>query len=191
MEYVESQKVSVEFRMDSVPSQIQSEQAGHPVYVEKPFITIMIPGSTNQIIDTIADEIYQRRFPEQWARFKAGHMGDSVNGWRLDSWPAVNTAQVKTMQYMGVHTVEQLADLSDTSCQSIGMGTMELRTKAKAALAAAKGGADTERLAAEGARRDAEMADLKELLRIQSEQIATLTAARKPGRPAKADAVTE
>lgn len=178
MEYVESQKVHVEFRMDSVPSQIQSEQAGHPVFVEKPFITISIPGSTNTVIDTIADEAYQKRFPEQWARFKAGNSDAVVNGWRLESWPAVNTAQVKTLKHMGVFTVEQLAGMSDTACQQIGMGTMELRVKANAALLAAAGGAEAERSAAEGARRDAEMADLRA-------ELAELRAARKPGRPAK------
>jgi hypothetical protein len=154
------------------------------VFVEKPFITISIPGSTNTVIDTIADEAYQRRFPEQWARFKAGNAESVVNGWRLDSWPAVNTAQVKTLKYSGVFTVEQLAGLSDTACQNLGMGTMELRVKANAALLAAAGGAETERLAAESARRDAEMADLRA-------ELAELRAARKPGRPAKVTELTE
>lgn len=184
MEYVESQKVHVEFRMDSVPSQFQSEQAGHPVYVEKPFITISVPGSTNTVIDTIADEAYQRRFPEQWARFKAGHTDAVVNGWRLESWPAVNSAQVKTLKHVGVFTVEMLAGMSDIACQQIGMGTMELRVKAHAALRAAAGGAEAERQAAESARRDAEMADLRA-------ELAELRAARKPGRPAKTEALAE
>lgn len=182
MEYVESQKVSVEFRMDSVQSQIQSEQAGHPVFVEKPFVTVVIPGSGNTIIDTIADEIYQKRFPEQWARFQSGLKGASVSGWRLESWPAVNTAQVKTLQYMGVHTVEQLADLSDTACQSVGMGTLELRVKAKAAIEAARGGADVERLAAENKRRDDEMESLRAQI---AEMRAQTQEPRRPGRPPK------
>lgn len=184
MEYVESQKVHVEFRMDSVPSQIQSEQAGHPIFIEKPFIIISIPGSTNTVIDTIADEAYQRRFPEQWARFKAGITDSVINGWRLESWPAVNTAQVKTLKHMGVFTVEMLAGMSDTACQQVGMGTAELRIKAIAALKAAAGGAEAERTAAESARLDAEMADLRA-------ELAELQAARKPGRPAKVAETTE
>jgi hypothetical protein len=188
MEYVADQKVHVEFRMDSVHSQFQSDAAGHPVFVEKPFIMITTPGSQNSVIDTIADEHYQRRFPEQWARFKNGQSEGAVNGWRLESWPAVNTAQVKTLKYSSVFTVEQLAGLSDTACQNLGMGTMELRTKAKAALLAAAGGADAERAATESARRDSEMQDMRELLRQQSEQIAALTAPKRgPGRPAKAE----
>jgi len=182
MEYVESQKVSVEFRMDSVLSQFQSDQQGHPVYVEKPFITVVIPGSGNTIIDTVADEMYQKRFPEQWARFKAGQETDAITGWRLESWPQVNTAQVKTLKYMGVHTVEQLADLSDSACQSLGMGTMELRVKAKAALNAARSGADTERLAAESSRMAEEMAAMRA-------ELADLRAAKEEaprrGRPPK------
>jgi len=183
MEYVPSQGVHVEFRMDSVQSLFQSEAAGHPVFVEKPFIRITIPGQPNTEIDTIADAEYQRRFPEQWARFKAGNTSEVINGWRLESWPAVNTAQVKTLKHMGVHTVEMLADMSDAACQNVGMGTMELRTKAKAALAAAAGGADAERIAAENKRRDEEMAALRA-------EIADLRAAKsKPGpRPREAAA---
>lgn len=188
MEYVESQKVHVEFRMDSVPSQIESDRAGHPVFVEKPFITISIPGSTNTVIDTIADEAYQKRFPEQWARFRAGNADHVVNGWRLDNWPAVNTAQVKTFKYSGVFTVEQLAGLSDTACQALGMGTTELRVKANAALLAASGGAEAERMAAENARRDAEMEDMRAQL---ADLLAEKAAIRKPGRPAKVAETTE
>ncbi|MDQ0084583.1 hypothetical protein J2W35_004952 [Variovorax boronicumulans] len=188
MEYVESQKVFVEFRMDSVPSQYQSEAAGHPVFVEKPFIVITIPGQPNTVIDTVADVEYQRRFPEQWARFKAGNVSEVVNGWRLESWPAVNTAQVKTLKHMGIHTVEMLADMSDAACQNVGMGTMELRTKAKAAAAAAAGGAQAEQYAAENKRLRDEMDALRT-------QVATMVASqgaageapasRRPGRPAR------
>lgn len=164
MEYVPAQKVFVEFRMDSVPSQFQSEAAGHPVFVEKPFIMITIPGQPNTVIDTVADLEYQHRFPEQWARFKAGNVAEVINGWRLESWPAVNTAQVKTLKHMGVHTVEMLADMSDAACQNVGMGTMELRTKARAAVDAAAGGAQAEQYAAENKRLRDEMETLKALV---------------------------
>ncbi|MFL9670444.1 hypothetical protein WIX39_026175 [Variovorax sp. AB1(2024)] len=187
MEYVESQKVHVEFRMDSVSSQYQSEAAGHPVYVEKPFITIAIPGQPNTIIDTVADIGYQQRFPEQWARFKAGNVDEVVNGWRLESWPAVNTAQVKTLKHMGVHTVEMLADMSDAACQNVGMGTMELRTKAKAAVAAAAGGAQAEQYAAENKRLRDEMDALREQVAKMSaaQEAGDEPAPRRPGRPAR------
>lgn len=186
LEYVPSEKVHVEFRMDSVQSQIESDRLGHPAFVEKPFITISVPGSQLCVIDTAVDETHKNRFPVQWARFQAGASSADMTGWQLESWPAVNTAQVKTLKHLGVYTVEQLAGLSDQSCQNVGMGTMELRVKAKAALAAASSNADTERMAAEGARRDAEMADLKQLLREQASQIAALTP-KKPGRPPKVE----
>lgn len=184
MEYVESEKVSVEFYMDSVPSMVQSEAQGHPVFVEKPFVRVIIPGSANTIIETIADEMYQKRFPIQWAKFKAGQSAEGIVGWKLETWPAVNTAQVKTLKYMGVHTVEQLADLSDTTCQSVGMGTIELRTKAKAAITAARNGAQGEQQAIENQRLNDELESLKA-------QFAALAAAKEEparrGRPPKAE----
>jgi hypothetical protein len=189
MEYVESQKVFVEFRMDSVPSQYQSEAAGHPVFVEKPFIVITIPGQPNTVIDTVADVEYQRRFPEQWARFKAGNVSEVINGWRLESWPAVNTAQVKTLKHMGVHTVEMLADMSDAACQNVGMGTMELRTKAKAAVATAAGGAQAEQYAAENKRLRDEMDTLRALVATMTvPKDAAAEAAQEAGPAAEAPA---
>lgn len=181
MEYVESAKLNVEFYMDSVPSEIQSQQAGHPVYVELPFIRIVIPGSQNTIIETKVDETHQKRFPDLWRRFLAGQTGEGIKGWRLEQWPQVNTAQVKTLKYMNVHTVEALADLSDGAAQSVGMGVMELRTRAKAALKAAAGNAQTEAQASENARLQNEIDALKAQL------MATAEPKRGPGRPPKAE----
>ncbi len=181
MEYVESAKLNVEFYMDSVPSEFQSNQAGHPVFVEMPFIRIMIPGSQNTIIETRADETHQKRFPDLWRRFQQGQSGEGITGWKLEEWPQVNTAQVKTLKYMNVHTVEMLAGLSDTAAQSVGMGVTELRAKAKAALAAAAGSAETEAQAATTKRLEDEIAALRAQLNASSEP------ARGPGRPRKAE----
>lgn len=184
MEYVPSEKVNVEFYMDSVPSAFQSEKAGHPVYVEMPFIRIVIPGSQNTIIETKVDETHKRRFPEQWRRFQADQSTEGVTGWRLEQWPQVNTAQVKNLKYMNVHTVEALAGLSDSAAQSIGMGVMELRTKAKAALAAAAGNANNEAQAAELEQLRNDMAALRAQM---SAQTADTQVKRGPGRPPKAE----
>ncbi len=181
MEFVPDQGVNVEFYRDSVESQYQSLQAGHPVYVEKPFIRIAIPGSQNTIIETRADETHQKRFPDLWRRFQQGQSGEGITGWKLEEWPQVNTAQVKTLKYMNVHTVEMLAGLSDTAAQSVGMGVTELRAKAKAALAAAAGTAGIEAQAVTTKRLEDEIAALRAQLS------ASVEPARGPGRPRKAE----
>lgn len=161
MEFVPDQGVNVEFYRDSVESQYQSLQAGHPVYVEKPFIRIAIPGSQNTLIEVPVEENHMKRFPVQWAKFQAGNTTEELAGWKLEAWPAVNTAQVKTLKYMGIHTVEQLAQISDSAAQAVGMGAMELRARARAAVKAAEGNSAVEAQAAENQRLREEMEMLK------------------------------
>lgn len=190
MEYVASEKVNVEFYMDSVHSAFESEKQGHPVYVEMPFIRIVIPGSQSTIIETKVDPTHKQRFPEQWRRFQAGQSTEGVTGWRLEQWPQVNTAQVKTMKHMNVHTVEALAGLSDTAAQSMGMGVMELRTRAKAALQAAAGNAQVEAQASANQRMEDEIASLRAQIAgmaVEASAHQEPTTKRGPGRPAKVE----
>lgn len=197
MEYVSDQGVNVEFYTDSVPSDYQSVAAGHPVFVEKPFVRIMIPGSQNTIIEVPVDDTHKRRFPLQWRKFEAGEKNGEMSGWKLESWPAINSAQVKTLKYMNIFTVEQLAEISDGAAQAVGMGAMELKTRAKAAVSAAKGNAAVEAQAVENKRLNDELETLKAMVLTMtvpkdvgadSESSDEETPARrKPGRPAKAE----
>lgn len=164
MEYVSDQGVNMEFYKDSVPSMIQSEQAGHPVFVEKDFVRIVIPGSQNTIIEVPADDTHRKRFPLQWAKYQAGDRNSDMSGWKLEEWPAINTAQVKTLKYMNIFTVEQLAGISDGGAQAIGHGGMELRTRARAAVGAAKNGAAAEAQALENQRLNGEIETLKAMM---------------------------
>lgn len=192
MEYVSDQGVNVEFYQDSVPSMIQSEQAGHPVFVEKPFIRIMIPGSQNTIIEVPVDDTHKRRFPIQWARFNAGESNAEMTGWKLEAWPAINTAQVKTLKYMNIFTVEQLAGMSDGAAQAVGMGALELKTRAKAAVAAAAGNAATEAQAIENKRLNDELEALRAMVsQLAKESPKEEAPKRGPGRPPKVEAEQE
>lgn len=188
MEYVSDQGVNVEFYNDSVPSLIQSEQAGHPVFIEKPFVRIMIPGSQNTIIEAPVEDYHKRRFPVQWRKYEAGEKNAEMSGWKLEAWPAINTAQVKTLKYMNIFTVEQLADISDSACQQVGPGGMELRTRAKAAVGAAKGTAVVEAQALENKRMRDELEAMRaQMAAFMEPKEGDEPKKRGPGRPAKTE----
>ena len=196
MEYVSDQGVNVEFYTDSVPSDYQTVAAGHPVFVEKPFVRIIIPGSQNTIIEVPVDDTHKRRFPIQWAKFSAGEKNGDMTGWKLESWPAINSAQVKTLKYMNIFTVEQLAEISDGAAQAVGMGAMELKTRAKAAVAAAKGNAQVEAQAVENKRLSDELETLKAMVltmtvpkdvKADEETSEESPTRRKPGPKPKAE----
>lgn len=171
-----SANLYVEFYEDALEIPFKSEQEGRPVYEQREFVRILVPGDSTSIIETPATAQHREDFPRQYERFKKG-MSEILEGTPLVMWPVVNKSQVKEASFFEVRTVEQLAELSDTNCKKMGMGYMELRSKARAWLLAAKDSAVVTRQAAENDRLQSEIEILKE-------QIAQL-AAPKRGRPAK------
>lgn len=173
----QDRNLHVEFYMGAVLDGPQSEARGYPVHIEKPFVRINVPGDPNTVVDTKVNDFYKNRFPEEFKSFMAG-ADSGVSGWLLKEWPLINVAQVKNLEHLSIHTVEQLAGLTDAQVQRVGMGGQELRTKAKAALAAAEDGAVVAAQAAVAARQQEEIEALKA-------QLAALSEERKPGRPRK------
>ena len=182
-ERVSDKALHVEFYTDALLSGYKSEQAGHPVFDDIEMIRIITPGDSKTIIETKVDETHIRRFGEAYKRFKAGLL-NTVSGWALKEWPVITASQVKLLDYHNVKTVEQLSTISDQACNTIGMGIMELRTKAKAALEAAKGQAETSAQATRMQRQDEEIASLKAQLEAIN-AAAIESAKRGPGRPPK------
>jgi hypothetical protein len=78
----------------------------------------------------VRDE-HKRRWPREYAAFKAG-IEAPLEGTPITEWPAINKAQVQTLQYLNVRTVESLAELTDEQVMKIGAGGMTLRGKAQA-----------------------------------------------------------
>ncbi len=166
----------VEFYEDALEIPFKSEQEGRPVYEQRVFVRIMVPGDATSIIETPATEQHKQEYRRQFERFLKG-MKDVIDGTPLSMWPVVNKSQVKECEFFEIRSVEQLAELSDSTCKRMGMGYMELRSKAKAWLLAAKDSALVTRQAAENDRLQGEIEALKE-------QIAQM-AQPKRGRPAK------
>jgi hypothetical protein len=166
----------VEFYEDALEIPFRSEQEGRPVYEQREFVRIMVPGDSTNIIEVPVTQGHKEQFPKQYARFKEG-LKDVVEGTPLKMWPVINRSQVKEAEYFEVRSVEQLAELSDNICKRMGMGYMELRGKARAWLLSAKDSSVVTRQAAENDRLQAEI----ELLKTQIAELAT----PKRGRPAK------
>lgn len=166
----------VSFYMDAIEFKAESEKAGRPVFKDVPFIKIIVPGDVNNIIERKATKDDELKFPKAWARFKAQET-ESHDGMPLEQWPQITRSLLKELKYFEVHTVEQLASLSDSQVSKLGMGFTEYRNKAKAYLAAAAGTAELTAQAAENER-------LKNMISDLQKQVTEL-AKPKVGRPAK------
>lgn len=171
------------FFMKAVQRMGDSERAGRPIFVEKEFVEILIPGDNRTVrVAEVSDE-HRARWPQHYEAFKKGQEAP-LNGTPLEAWPALNTAQVAELKALRVFTVEDLANMNESFYSNVGMGTRDLAKKAKAFLELAAGTADVQRMEAELSRRDAEIADLKRQIAELAERFDG-GEKRGPGRPRK------
>jgi hypothetical protein len=180
----EGHGLHVEFYIESKLMPFKSEQAGRPIHEDTEFIKIMIPGDKNFAPEREVNANDRDRFPLEYARFKNGlKEEEQAVGTKLKEWPAMSRSLVKEFAHFNVHTVEQLAGMSDPSIQAFGMGAREWATKAKAYLEVSGNSAAAERYAVENENLKREMADLRNELAAVSARVDAEK--RGPGRPRK------
>ena len=97
---------------------------------------------------------------------------NKIEGTPLDQWPVLNIAQVKNLQSVEIHSIEQLAAVGEEKFQDIGLGARELREKAKAWIGAAEGNAAITQLAAE-------KAQLEEKVKVLEQQVKEIADLKK------------
>jgi len=158
--HAHDKRLHVSFYVRPVLNSFKSAEAGRPIFDEKEFVRIIIPGDKNSVLDTQVTAEYRHRFAEKYDNFKKG-LVMAVSGTPLEIWPQMTVGMVAELKAAGVTTVEQLAEMSDSNAQKF-MGSHAMRQKAQAFLDAAKGEAGNTRLAAELEKRDSEIAALKQ-----------------------------
>ena len=128
----------VEFHVETEHQAFESEKEGRPVFKEVPFIQILFPGDSTKKVYRPATEDDKTRFPRHWAVFQS--MGEQLHeGTPVEQWAPISKSMAATLKALGVHTVEQLAAISDNALT--WLGARELREDAKTYLATAKDGA--------------------------------------------------
>lgn len=151
-------RLLVLFYREPIKNEQKSIDAGRPIFDEIDLVKIITPGSRDTFVGDASEE-YQRRFPSQWARYKAGREQGS-SGTPLNQLPFLSMGQVAEFNAVGCTTVEHLVGMSDNLSQKF-MGHFALKQRAQEYLDAAKGAAPTLKLQAELAKRDEQIAELK------------------------------
>lgn len=175
-------RLSVRFFLHPVMDEKKSVEAGRPIYIEKEYVEIVVPGDKDNIVCRpvrgmpIPDA---RRFPRQYQAFKAG-LEQVTEGTPLAQWPGVTRAQVEELRYFKITTVEQLAEMTDTTAQGFA-GVVSLRNAAKTYLERAAGLAVDTKLQAAIAEKDNQIAALSDTLSKMTEAMARLEARMDDG----------
>lgn len=180
--------VGVTFFWEEIPDEKASEEAGRPIFKSVEMCEIKVPGDKDNVI---CDRVkYMRpdprkRFPVQYARHKAGEKVQVV-GTLLREWGLIDRATAKSYEAVGIHTVEQLAGLSDSNAQGL-RGSLTDRQKAKDFLAMAAGQAPIAQARAENEKLRAEIQALREM--VEDMKAAPVSAdpeaPKRRGRPPK------
>lgn len=135
----------VRFERQVVEDKQASLAAGHYVGKDVDFVLITPPGSKDEMIAKVGQwfenterNVRDGRMNPKWlelwkdgySRWKNGQEMP-LNGTAIRGWGLISPSQQETLIRMHIMTIEDLAIVNDEGLRRIGMGSMELRTKAK------------------------------------------------------------
>ena len=154
----------------------RSAQEGRPIFEDCEYVEIRQPGNSGQVVCKVVNNKIIERFPRHYAAYK--QRSEVLHeGTPLSEWPLLTRSQVEELKALSVHTVEQLANMSDGNALQ-HMGVMTLKQKAAEWLATVTDNVDRSELQAALKEKDDQIAALLE-------RIEALEAKPKRGRPKK------
>lgn len=143
----------VEFKWEPVENKKKSLEAGRPIFEDKPYIKIVVPGDKTKqwyrpvrMVSNGIEPPDTQRWPNQWNAF-INQQKQVMEGTPLTEWPSITRSEAESLKALNIHTVEQLAALSDHALTAMGM--RQFRDKAKAYLEKSKDGVSAGKWAAE------------------------------------------
>jgi len=172
-------KMAVFFHAVQVKNNFKSDVEKRPIFEEKIFIKKLVPGDSTLVIDRPMRDTDIEDFPVEWARFEQ-KKEQKVAGTPIEAWTIVSETQKAEFKAMHIYTIDQFANLPDNAGDKI-MGFNDLRTKARAFIAAAQDAAMFDKIRAET---DAKLAQQEEEM-AQLRALVTELSAKKAGRPKK------
>lgn len=168
----------VRFFMQPVMNEQKSAQEGRPIYDDKEYCEIIVPGNKTNVPIKPVNDIVKRRFAVQYRQWKATGDSNHLSGTPLVEITWLTRSRVEELAYYNIRTLEQLASVSDEVCTKL-MGIYDLRRKAQAHVEAAKNAAPIELLQKRLDEKDAQIAALENELKEQAETIKDLRKDRK------------
>lgn len=168
----EDDRLMIKFELFPHPNEIKSLEAGHPVYDDMEYITVIVPGDKTSIIHRPVWAQDKQRFSRQYAQFKSG-LEQSVVGLPLKLWGGMTLGQAKEFEYFNVKTVEQLAEMSDNNGANIH-GFNGLKQRARDYIAQTKESQPMLAMRAEIEKKDSEIAAINANFAELSEQVKLL-----------------
>jgi hypothetical protein len=133
--YNANERLRVKFYLREILNEVRTAETGTEQFDYLEYCEIPIPGS-KEIWDQPVRDIDIKRFPEEYARFKAGQKGlDLSNVTVLKDWAPIDPAKYNELVAEGFLTVEEVANCPDSSIGKLGANGVSLRKQAQAFMA--------------------------------------------------------
>jgi len=164
----------------------KSKEAGKEIYEPVIFIRINIRGNDRTEVHRPATEADKRRFPFSWQEFLKGEAAAS-RGTALTKLPGIDPPTLRSLHAKNVFTIEDLALVSDSNLQNLGLGGREFRARAQEYVDSHKGAQEASQLQSLIAQQSEQLAKAMALIDKLSEENQKLAAKpaperKKPGR---------
>jgi len=144
----------------------QSKGAGRQIFVDKPHVYITVAGQDKEKFFGPVNEQIKARFPDEWEAFQRG-TEMARTGTPIEQWPQMTPSQVQTLKVLNIHTVEDMATLSDAGLSKIGPGGVKMRADAQKYLNSAQTSADAaqvDELRAQNAEMREQMNEMRQMI---------------------------
>lgn len=163
----------VMFYLRPINNPAKSQEMGRPFFDDKVFVRIHPPGERLNIIDRAATDTDKKRWPMQWAQFR-DNAPQVSNGTPIDMLFPAQPSNAAALKASGVHTIEQLAELSAHAIENIGMGAQGWVNDAQRYLQVANKGVKASELKGMLEARDREIASQKHTIELLQAELADL-----------------
>lgn len=167
------ERLLVKFTLHPYLNKMESAKQGRPIYDEREFVMIMVPGDKESIVHRPVWEKDRQRFPKQYQAFRNKLTQETASGTPLRMATFLNACQLKELEYFNCYTVEQLANLPDAHSSKF-MGLQKMKQLAIDYLTAAKETAPMTTLRAEIDKKDRELAAANLAIEEQAKRLKAL-----------------
>lgn len=122
----------VKFYRQWVRNNFKSEQEGREVGDYADYIMVVSPGQPKSEVRRKASDADKMAYRAEWMAYEAGK--EHIEGTPIEVLPGLPSGMADMLKSLYIHTIEQMANLSDLGMQKIGMGANDLRNKCRAYL---------------------------------------------------------
>jgi len=125
---IQPDKRIVQFRQGRRHLTLKSQQAGRPIYEPITLFCVRHPGERDETV-VEATDFHKMTHPRQWQAFENGRIAEQDGTMLAILFPS-EPYIVDHLRGLHIHTVEQLAGLTEAGLQRVGMGARDYQAKA-------------------------------------------------------------